>query len=221
MAVKPDKVLRSKRKTLSVSVNSVGQVIVRAPLRYPDEKIARFLADKESWILKHKTRMASNGIRLPEESLDGYELLLLGQPHTVVLVSGGRIRLDSERKRIEIPQENAEERLRRWLKENARRIFSERVQALADEMGLTYQSFALSSARTTWGTCTGDNRLRLNFRLLYAPKAIIEYVIVHELCHTLHHDHSKAFWAAVESVIPDYKLRRKWLKDRGALLKIL
>ncbi len=221
MAVKPDKVLRSKRKTLSVSVNSVGEVIVRAPLRYPDEGIARFLADKEGWILKHKARMASNGIHLPGSSLDGYPLLLLGQPHTIILTDGNRIRLDSERKTLEIPRGNAEERLRRWLKENARRIFTERVDTLSKAMGVTYQSLALSSARTTWGTCTGDNRLRLNFRLLYAPKAVIEYVIVHELTHTLHHDHSKAFWLAVERVIPDYQQRRKWLKDRGALLKIL
>ncbi len=221
MAVKPDKVIRSKRKTLSVSVTNVGQVVVRAPLRYPDEKINAFLADKESWILKHKTRILSAGISLPTETLDGYSLLLLGKPHTVVLADGGRIRLDGERACIEIPRENSEERLRRWLKENARRIFMERVQALAEEMGLTYQSVALSSARTTWGTCTGDNRLRLNFRLLYAPKAVIEYVIVHELCHTVHHDHSKAFWSMVEGAIPDYKARRKWLKDRGALLNIL
>ena len=221
MAIKPDKVVRSKRKTLSISVTNVGEVVVRAPLRYPDEKIAAFLADKESWILKHKTRILSAGIALPSNGWDGYTLLLLGQPHTVVLTDGSRIRLDGERKRIEVPREKSEERLRRWLKENARRIFTERVRALASEMGLTYQSLELSSARTTWGTCTGDNRLRLNFRLLYAPKAVIEYVIVHELCHTLHHDHSKAFWLAVESVIPDYKSRRKWLKDRGALLKIL
>ena len=221
MAVKPDKVLRSKRKTLSVSVNSVGQVIVRAPLRYPDEKIAAFLVDKESWILKHKTRILSVGISLPTETIDGYSLLILGQPHTVLLTDGSRIHLDGERKAIEIPRKNAEERLRRWLKENARRIFAQRVQALAEEMGLAYQSLALSSARTTWGTCTGDNRLRLNFRLLYAPKAVIEYVIVHELCHTVYHDHSKAFWAMVAGAIPDYKSRRKWLKDRGALLQIL
>jgi predicted metal-dependent hydrolase len=221
MAVKPDKVLRSKRKTLSVSVNSVGEVIVRAPLRYTEEGIARFLDAIQAWILKHKARMASNGIHLPGSSLDGYPLLLLGQPHTIILTDGNRIRLDSERKTLEIPRGNAEERLRRWLKENARRIFAERVDTLSKAMGLTYQSLALSSARTTWGTCTGDNRLRLNFRLLYAPKAVIEYVIVHELTHTLHHDHSKAFWLAVERVIPDYQQRRKWLKDRGALLKIL
>jgi predicted metal-dependent hydrolase len=148
-------------------------------------------------------------------------LLLLGESHTVTLTDGARIRFDTSAKRIEVPRVNTEERLRRWLKENARRIFAERVQALSEEMGVSFRELTISSARTTWGTCTGDNRLRLNFRLLYAPKAVIEYVIVHELCHTLHHNHSKAFWLAVERVMPDYKARRKWLKDRGALLKIL
>lgn len=221
MAIVPDKVVRTSRRTVSVSVDNLGRVIVRAPLRYSNEKIAQFLAEKESWILKHKQRIMGAGIRLPSETLDGYSLLLLGEAHTIELVDGGRIRLDGEGKRIYLPRENAEEKLRRWLKENARRIFAERTQALAEELGLTYQSFTLASGRTTWGSCTGDNRLRLNFRLLYAPKPVIEYVIVHELCHTLHHDHSKAFWQAVESAIPDYKQRRKWLKDRGALLQIL
>ena len=221
MAIVPDRVVRTSRKTVSVSVDNLGRVTVRAPLRYTNERIAQFLADKESWILKHKQRIQGTGIRLPQETLNGYSLLLLGEAHVIELTDGGRICLDGENKRIYLPRENAEEKLRRWLKENARRIFAERTRSLAEEMGLTYQSFTLSSGRTTWGSCTGDNRLRLNFRLLYAPKPVIEYVIVHELCHILHHDHSKAFWQAVENVIPDYKARRKWLKDRGALLQIL
>ena len=118
MAIVPDKVVRTSRRTVSVSVDNLGRVIVRAPLRYANEKIAQFLAEKESWILKHKQRIMGAGIRLPSETLNGYSLLLLGEAHTVELIDGGRIRLDGERKRIYLPRENAEEKLRRWLKEN-------------------------------------------------------------------------------------------------------
>lgn len=221
MAILPDRIIRSKRKSVSVGVDSLGRVTVRAPLRYPEDKITAFLAEKEEWILKHQKRMRATGIYLPENGLDGYGLLLLGERYILTLDDGKRVRLNEAEKRIFLPRENAEQRLKRWLKENAKRIFTQATRMRADEMGVSYQSVTISSATTRWGSCTGDNRLRFSYRLLYAPKPVIDYVIVHELCHTLHHDHSPRFWAAVESVIPDYKDKRKWLKDRGALLKIL
>ncbi len=221
MAIIPDRVIRSRRRTLSVSVDSLGQVTVRAPLKYSEEKIAAFLLEKENWILKHKARMSASGIELPGKNLDGYQLLLLGEKYCIVLDEGKRVRFLKEQRKILLPKENAEERLRRFLKENAKRIFTEATRIRAEEMGVSYQSVTISSARTRWGSCTGDNRLRFSFRLLYAPKDVIDYVIVHELCHTLYHDHSAAFWAAVAGVLPDYKKKRKWLKDRGALLQIL
>ena len=221
MAILPDRIIRSKRKSVSVGVDSLGRVTVRAPLRYPEDKITAFLAEKEEWILKHQKRMRATGICLPENGLDGYGLLLLGERYILTLDDGKRVRLNEAEKRIFLPRENAEQRLKRWLKENAKRIFTQATRIRADEMGVSYQSVTISSATTRWGSCTGDNRLRFSYRLLYAPKPVIDYVIVHELCHTLHHDHSPRFWVAVESVIPDYKDKRKWLKDRGALLKIL
>ncbi|MBO5362707.1 MAG: M48 family metallopeptidase [Clostridia bacterium] len=221
MPIVPDKVVRSRRKTLSVGVDCLGQVTVRAPLKYPDEKIREFLAQKESWILKHKQRMAGAGIRLPGETLDGYELLLLGEKHLITLYDGKSVRFAAEEKRIWLPRNNAENKLRAWIKQNADRIFKEATKRRAEEMGVAYQSVTVSSARTKWGSCTGDNRLSFSFRLLYAPKDVIDYVIVHELSHTLHHDHSKSFWGCVESVVPDYKVKRKWLKDRAALQRIL
>ena len=221
MSIIPDEIKRSRRKTLSVSVDSLGRVIVRAPMRYPLERIQEFLAEKESWILKHKARMNASGIHLPGESLDGYELMLLGNKYRILLDDGKRVRLRTDERLIFLPKVNAEDRLRRFIKENAKRIFTEATRIRAEEMGVEYRSVSISSAKTRWGSCTGDNRLSFTFRLLYAPKEVIDYVIVHELCHTLHHDHSQAFWGAVASVIPDYKEKRKWLKDRGALLKIL
>lgn len=221
MAIIPDRVIRSRRRTLSVGVDSLGQVTVRAPLKYSEEKIAAFLLEKENWILKHKARMSASGVELPDKSLDGYQLLLLGEKYSIVLDEGKRVRFLAEQRKILLPKVNAEEKLRRFLKENAKRIFTEATRIRAEEMGVSYQSVTISSARTRWGSCTGDNRLRFSFRLLYAPKDVIDYVIVHELCHTLYHDHSAAFWAAVAGVLPDYKKKRKWLKDRGALLQIL
>jgi predicted metal-dependent hydrolase len=87
-------------------------------------------------------------------------------------------------------------------------------------MGASYQSVGITSARGRWGSCSGKNAIHFSFRLIYAPKDVIEYVIVHELAHTKHHDHSKAFWAEVAKFVPDWKVKRAWLKEYGGLMEV-
>jgi predicted metal-dependent hydrolase len=94
------------------------------------------------------------------------------------------------------------------------------VENRARLMGTTYRAVSISSAKTRWGSCSADNSIRFTFRLLYAPMAVIDYVVVHELSHTVHKDHSKAFWLEVEKYRPDWKIARKWLKDRRYLMQI-
>ena len=160
------------------------------------------------------------GVRLPTKMLDGYSFLLLGENYKIHLYEGGAIRLDNENKRLFLPKEKTEIRLISWLKENASRIFTLQTERYAAAMGLRYQSVAISSAKTRWGTCSSDGKIRYTYRLLFAPREVIDYVIVHELAHLKHMNHGKGFWALVESYIPDYKKRRKWLKDRSALMEI-
>lgn len=157
---------------------------------------------------------------LPPENLQGYTFLLLGEKTEIVLISGKKIGYDKTENRLYLPKEKSRERLVKWLKENAKRIFSTVTAEQAARMGVVYKSVTIGSARTRWGTCSGDNALRYSFRLLYCPKEIIEYVIVHELAHIRHKNHSSAFWQEVERYLPDWKRRRKWLKTHGILMKI-
>ncbi len=157
---------------------------------------------------------------LPPENLHGYTFMLLGKTCKIVLYEGETIRLDGDNGELYLPQKNARDRIVKWLKENALRIFTERTKKTAREMGVSCQSVSITSAKSFWGLCTGKDAIRYTFRLLYAPKEIVEYVIVHELAHIRHKNHSKAFWAVVQSRIPDYKNRRQWLKNHGILMEI-
>lgn len=157
---------------------------------------------------------------LPPENLDGYSFLLLGKTTKICLYDEKKVGYDSENDCLFLPREKAKERLVKWLKENAKRIFTSVTQRKAQQMGVSYQSVSITSARTRWGTCSGDNALRYTFRLLYCPKEIIEYVVVHELSHIRHKNHSRLFWQEVEQYIPDWKARRKWLKAHGILMEI-
>ena len=218
--VQPDKIVRSNRKTLAISVDTFGRLIVRAPKKCAEDRIFAFLQEKEGWILRKQAERKGAGTALPPENLDGYTFLLLGKNTKICLYEDKKVGYDAENGCIFLPKENAKERLVKWLKENAKRILASVTERKALEMGVSYKSISITRARTRGGPCSGDNALRYTFRLLYCPKEITEYVVVHELSHIRHKNHSKRFWEEVEKYVPDWKIRRKWLKSHGILMEI-
>jgi predicted metal-dependent hydrolase len=216
----PDEIIRSNRKTLSISIDSFGRLIVRAPKRYGKERIFAFIQEKEDWILRKKSEIKGAGIDLPSENLDGYPLMIFGERHLLCLTDEARITFDGAGKKIYLPKQNAKERLVKWLKDNAKRILTDLTEKTAQRMGTGYQKVTVTSARSRWGCCTHDNAIRYTYRLLFVPKAVMEYVVVHELSHTLHKNHSPSFWREVEKYVPDWKEKRKWLHTHRALMEI-
>ena len=218
--VQPDEIIRSQRKTLSIAVDAFGRLIVRAPKRCSDARIFAFIAEKEAWILRKKAERVGAGIQLPPENLHGYTLTLLGRPCKIWVVDTLKVGYDAEQGIVYLPEKNARERLVKWLKTNARRIFTELTEKTALAMGTRYRSVTVTSARSRWGSCSGENAIRYSFRLIYAPKEVIEYVVVHELAHTKHKNHSKAFWSEVATYVPDWKQKRNWLKMYVGLMEV-
>lgn len=170
--------------------------------------------------MKKQAERQALDIALPPENLHGYSLLLLGKPCKILLAPITKVGYDKEKDFIYLPEQNSKERLIKWLKNNAKRIFTEVTAQTAMRMGVSYQSVSVNSARRRWGSCSGENAIHYSFRLLYAPKEVIEYVVVHELAHTKHKNHSKAFWLEVEKYVPDWKEKRNWLKTHAALMEI-
>ena len=218
--IQPDEIIRSRRKSLTITVNSFGRLIVRAPLHCSEQRIYAFLQEKEGWIVRKIAEKKGAGIELPPENLNGYGLLLLGKKCKIYVVDTPKVAYDSEKNVLYLPMDKPQERLVKWLKDNAKRIFTQVTVQTAARMGVTYQSVGVTSARGRWGSCSGKNAIHFSFRLLYAPKDVIEYVIVHELAHTKHHNHSKAFWEEVAKFVPDWKVKRAWLKQHGGLMEI-
>ena len=220
MIIKPDKIIRAKRKTVSITVDSSGRLIVRAPLRCSEARILAFIEKKSEWILKHRAKKAHLQSLLPSENLNGFQFSLEGKPAEIRYYNGKRIVFDEENRRLYLPEGKGEESVQKWLKARAKFVFSELAKLRANEMGVSYKEVRVSSAKGRWGSCSQDNTLRFTFRLLYAPIAVIDYVVVHELAHTAHKNHGKAFWAMVEKHCPDWKIKRKWLKEHGYFMQI-
>ena len=102
----------------------------------------------------------------------------------------------------------------------AKEYFTKRVEHYIQITGGTYTRITIRDQKTRWGSRSSSGTLSFNYRLMYAPLKVLDYVVVHELCHITHMNHSKEFWNMVASVLPDYKKSRSWLKEHGRELNI-
>lgn len=110
------------------------------------------------------------------------------------------------------PLSEAEQRLYR---DKAREIFEQKVSYYAQMMGVSYGRIAIRDQKTRWGSCSGEGNLNFNWRLIFAPAGVLDYVVVHELAHRKEMNHSPRFWMVVEDTMPEYRKYQKWLKENG------
>lgn len=157
-------------------------------------------------------------LRLPlHTSEEEIRHLLLDKQHWIITHY-----LEAVKRRENRPQSNLTDTQREALEKRyiaaAREYFPKRAAYFLPLTGGTYQRITIRDQKTRWGSCSAGGTLSFNWRLMLAPPAVLDYVVIHELCHLTHMNHSKAFWALVESVCPDYRTHRKWLKDHGQSL---
>jgi predicted metal-dependent hydrolase len=218
---------RKRRKTLLLTIERDGKVVMHVPYRTPEHEIEAFFNGKLSWI-KKKIDEKKKNIQSPEhpkQFIAGEKFLYLGERYPLEMREPGKGRghlalshgvffLDSD------CNAKARDFFIKWYKERAREIFTERVNFYSRQLKLYPKEVRISSARTRYGSCTADNKIFFSFRLVMAPYLEIDYVIVHELVHIKIKNHSRRFWKYMEEVMPEYKKYRKWLKDNSLLLDI-
>ncbi len=171
-------IIRSKRKTLALEIDSQANLIIRAPRLMPLFLIKKFIQKKQNWITKKQKLIQTRNLEIKS-----------------------------------LPSK------RQISKNQAEQILKPRVQHYAAILKLKYQKIKITSAQKRWGSCSVQNNLNFPLRLALAPNEIINYVVVHELCHIKYKNHSQNFWNEVAQIMPDYKKHRKWLKNKGYLLK--
>lgn len=214
--------VRSKRRTLAITIDSGGCCVVRAPLRMPLREIEAFVNEKRSWIetklheIKIKTAIA-----LPEPQLqDDAEWTVAGKKLHVKFVSGTAKNYAAFNGNIfECSPELSRTVLIKFLRAFAKEFLCQRIGKYVAAVGVEQRCVKVSEAHGRWGSCSAQNVLNFSWRLIFAPLPLIDYVVVHELCHIGCMNHSKNFWRRVASVMPDYAICRKALKEYGYLLK--
>lgn len=177
----PDiRIIRSRRKTISIQIDENLRITVRVPMRMPDAAVQNFIEERSDWIERHLQKMEERQEQLraePEEILTLEEI--------------------------------------RALAKEAMEYIPGRVSFYAGKIGVNYGRITIRNQRSRWGSCSSRGNLNFNCLLMLTPPEIIDYVVVHELCHRLEMNHSRFFWAEVERVLPDYKKCEKWLKTNG------
>ncbi len=128
---------------------------------------------------------------------------------------------ESRRKQQQAAIKKSEDpRDEQWYRDHAAQIIPERVEYFAQELSLEYTRVRISSAKRIWGSCSGQNSLSFSWRLAMAPVEVIDYIVVHELTHTIHKNHGKLFWRRVEKSIPNHRELRQWLRDNEHLMTV-
>ena len=214
---------RQNRRTLSISITREGLVKIKAPISMPAHEIRNFVNEKQAWI-KEKLLAISN-INDENREIIAYEkFLFLGHKLSPYWANVRDFLFDIERNALIIPKRRAGgiilPYLCRAFKKKAKEILCERVISISGTMDCFANKIRISNAKSRWGSCSGSKVVSLNWRLIMLPTKIIDYVIVHELAHLKHMDHSNRFWAEVETYIPDYGFLRKDLKRYSFVLDL-
>lgn len=217
MSIDITQIIRSKRKTIALVIQKDGTLIVRAPFKAPEKYIREFAEKNAQWIQKKQVQMRAAIVPHPKQYTSGEKFLYLGREIPLEIVQGQKpaLVLDAHFKLAESASGDAEKVFEHWYREQARQILSERVRLFASQHNLQFKGIRITSARTRWGSCNAKGGLSFSWRLILTSMEIVDYVVVHELAHTLVHNHSRRFWKQVESILPNYKDHRKWLRTNG------
>lgn len=203
-------------RRLSLRVSGLDQkVTLSVPRHLPQADALAFLAEKEGWV---RAALA----RVPDRSVVGVGSVIpfRGTPVQIVAHSSRQIVLQDGHLCVPADPDGTQTapRVAAFLRDRARAVLVPAAHKYANDLSRPVAGITLRDTRSRWGSCTADGRLMFSWRLIMAPPAVLDYVAAHEAAHLVHMDHSPAYWACVNRLMPDYRTHRAWLRANGAVL---
>lgn len=221
--------IRSDRKTADIVIERSGDVIVRAPEGIDDDKVRAVVADRALWVHRSLAEWEDlNASRRHRPLVQGQAFPYLGSAYRLKFVEDAVIPLRLKNGRWELSEVffalEGEAAVRKAFRDfytaKGIQIFTERVQLMARRVGVVPGEIAVKELGYHWASCGAGGALNFHWKTLMAPISLLDYIIVHELCHMHHRDHSDAFWNEVDKVLPRYQERKNWLRRFGASLDL-
>ena len=208
---------RSHRRSLAVHIYPDLRVVVSAPKFLTESQIQRFIDEKREWIdrkLKHFAKLPPQ--RKKREFITGEHYPILGEDFALKIATSqqSQIQLGLQGILIAAPTlKKAKSIFHEWYLNKATQVIQQRVTYYAQQLDVQPRSVTVKDYKGRWGSCKITGDISFNWRLIMAPLDVLDYVVVHELCHMKEHNHSKRYWAHVEKAYPNYKLAKKWLRE--------
>lgn len=207
-----------RRRSVAIIVDHERGVVVYAPERLGESKLALLVQARAAWI---RAKLAVVARRRPaaREYRPGEQFQFLGEFYGLKVESGARPEVCLRGRRLVVrlsPGADPRRLVAGWYRREAERLIKSRVEFYAGLMGEAPARVAVKDQKRRWGSCSARRAsLNFNFRLVMAPPPVIDYVVVHELAHLSRPDHSAAFWRCVAQFVPDFKCHRRWLREYG------
>ena len=220
--------IRSQRKNVLLQALPEGKTRVYAPsymhLREVDDLVRSRIAELAEMHARLEDQLRENRLRHPVEP--GSRICVEGSAYSLELVQASRIRMELEGGicRLQLPEPENEAQVRAALKQALSKMalvrIRERLEFYAPRIGVSFGRVTIRDQRSRWGSCSAKHNLNFNWKLIMAPPQVLDYVVIHELCHRIEFNHSPRFWALVQAQMPEYEAWKKWLKQHGSELTI-
>ncbi len=223
---------KNRNFTTSIQISSEHGVLVRAPHFVPLSQIEAFLYQKKDWVLTQLAKLEQ--VTSPKKKYcDGEIHLYFGESFPLKITRS----LTNKKAKLSLLYNSFEAlvpssfslgktslELRhlftKWYLKQGKKVITQKVNHFCQLLNVSYQRITLKRVSSIWGSCSRRNNLNFNRKLIQAPHKIVDYVVIHEVCHLIHRHHRKTFWNLVKSLDPDYKDHVKWLKQNSHLLTI-
>jgi predicted metal-dependent hydrolase len=213
---------RQKRKTLQLKLISMNTLQIKAPTNMPLKEITSFIYRKEAWIAQKNALLQDSDCDHLNTALnDGANLLFRGEMLTLAIRISLRkpsIQISSDKLMVNLYGNQPtpiDSFLKQWYVKQAATLLEEKTMFWCKKLAVTVNRITIKDQKTRWGSCSSLGNINYNWRIIMAPDATIDYLIIHELSHRVFLDHSKNFWNLVETHCPDYIAQRLWLKQNG------
>ena len=220
-------VLRSRRKTSALHI--IGDVLqIRVPNRVRDREIVEILENKKRWIRNKAIQIQKQLLFKEKEISNGECFFLLGKCLKLKVLEGVKVGTKLIDDNLittvrsselgDLRKSRIKTYIGQWYVKEAYKILEEKVFCYSEIIRVSPTELKVRNYKARWGSCDHKGRLAFNFHLIKAPNSIVDYVVIHELCHMIQPNHSKFFWNEVAKYDPFFKSHKKWLKLNGAEL---
>ena len=219
----------SERTTTDIVIERDGTIVVRPPVNYTPEQADAVVESKRMWIYRNLAEWKDlNASAVAREWVNGETFLYLGSAYRLVLVSEQDCALQLKDGRFCLSRSlieqggtvAARQAFEQYFADKGAQRFAERVAYFAPKVGFVVAAIKVKDMGYRWASCGSSGILNFHWKCMMAPPRIIDYIVVHELCHFHHRNHSDAYWNEVDKVMPDYRERKEWLRKHGASLEV-